>query len=374
MQRALFLGIVFVVGVVVLPRRIASGGWSESFYDDRERARLQAQGMEHWAEQSAEFSTGSRKFDGEWAFGTHLMAALGHGQVAVRHPELASHARASMDRALSAVLRPETRSFDRDAWGSDALETLSSDEGHVAFLGYANLALSLRKKLGPSPFDELNARITDALARRLGSSEIALLETYPGERYPVDNAAAIASIALHDRASGREPRPIVGRALSVFRERWLDRPTRLLIQAVNAAGEPVDSPRGSGSALASYFLSFADRELSLSLARAVQSELSDTVLGFGVVSEYPAGDAGRGDIDSGPLVFGWSISAMGFALGAAKVAGEDGAFRELWRSYRLFGAPHAARGRMHFVSGGALGDAILFAMTTALPPSTWGAS
>jgi hypothetical protein len=65
---------------------------------------------------------------------------------------------------------------------------------------------------------------------------------------------------------------------------------------------------------------------------------------------------------------------MGFSLGAAKVARDEAAFRELWRAVHLFGAPHQSSGRLHFVSGGALGDAILFAMLTARPASAWSRS
>lgn len=370
MTRSWIFVAVFVVSLVTVPRQLASLGWSASFHDDAERAARLARGVDDWVQKPGAFSTGSSRFDGEWSFGTYVMAALGHGQVAVKHPELASSSKASMDAALDRLFRPETRGFDRDAWNADAIETLSTEQGHVAFLGYANLALSLRRWVGPSRFDAENDRITEALSRRIARSDIALLETYPGERYPVDNAAAIASIALHDRALGLEPRADAARAVSVLRERCIEK-TGLLFQAVDARGVPVDRPRGSGSALAAYFLAFADAELSLGLQRAVRRELSGSVLGFGVVSEYPAGQSGQGDIDSGPLVFGWSVSAMGFSLGAAKIAGDESAFRELWRAYYLFGAPHEARGRMHFVSGGALGDAILFAMLTALPPATW---
>jgi hypothetical protein len=370
MTRSWMVVAVFVVSLVVVPRQVASSGWSASFHDEPERAALLPAGVDEWVQRPGAFATGSSRFDGEWSFGTYVMAALGHGQVAVKHPALASSSQVSMDAALERLFRPETRGFDRDAWNADALDSLSSEQGHVAFLGYANLALSLRRWVGPSRFDADNDRITEALARRFARSDIALVETYPNERYPVDNAAAIASIALRDRALGLERRAEVARALRMLRERYVD-DTGLLFQAVGPSGAPVDRPRGSGSALAAYFLSFADPELSLGLQRAVRRELSSSVLGFGVVREYPAAQGGQGDIDSGPLVFGWSISAMGFSLGAAKIARDESAFRELWRAYYLFGAPREARERMHFVSGGALGDAILFAMLTALPPSTW---
>ncbi len=62
---------------------------------------------------------------------------------------------------------------------------------------------------------------------------------------------------------------------------------------------------------------------------------------------------------------------MGFALGSAKAQGDARGFEELYRSVHLFGAPHEHYGELHFVAGGPLGDAILFAMLTALPSERW---
>jgi len=47
--------------------------------------------------------------------------------------------------------------------------------------------------------------------------------------------------------------------------------------------------------------------------QAVKQQLTRTPLGFGMVQEY-AGEAGPGDIDSGPLVLGMSISALSHQL------------------------------------------------------------
>ena len=47
----------------------------------------------------------------------------------------------------------------------------------------------------------------------------------------------------------------------------------------------------------------------------MKRSLADSVLGFGAVYEYPVAyrKVGRGDIDSGPLVLGYAVSATGFS-------------------------------------------------------------
>jgi len=84
-----------------------------------------------------------------------------------------------------------------------------------------------------------------------------------------------------------------------------------------------------------------------------------------MVREYPHGHSGSGDIDSGPVILGYGVSATGFALGPARIHGDQALFGRLLRTAVLFGAPLQRKDTLEFVSGGPLGNAILFAMLTA---------
>jgi hypothetical protein len=196
-----------------------------------------------------------------------------------------------------------------------------------------------------------------------------MLRTYPIETYPVDNSTVAASIALYDRATGADHGAALRRWSELFCRHCIDPQTGLLYQSVMYRdGSSLDVPRGSGTALAAYFLSFYDKALSRRLYDAVQRNLADRVLGFRMIQEYPEGvTKGRGDIDSGPVVFGYAISPTGFSIGSARVHGDRDGFRQLYATAYAFGAPGDSGGRRHFVSGGPLGDAILFAMFTAQP-------
>jgi hypothetical protein len=301
-----------------------------------------------------------------------MMSAMGLGQLAHADPEQRDWASAQMLPAIERITSVGA-AFDTAAWGEPALESLDGDRGHAAYLGYLNLALSLHVSLVTgSPFAELNDRIGAALERRLLQSNRFVLETYPGEIYPVDNMAVVASIALSDHARGRPARPVVARWIAHASRHFRKPDSRLLYQSMAADGmSPADGERGSGTALAAYFASFMSPTLSAALFRALQRELSDQVLGFGVIREYPLGQFGRGDIDSGPLVLGYSISATGFAMGAARANHDPDALNRLLRTFVLFGAPLRRSGRSSFVSGGPLGNAIVLAMLTALPATHW---
>lgn len=353
----------FVVGVATVPHWVCDRLAERWYTGDRVLQESSARAVDAWiaADLSHGFSTGSDRFDGEWRFGTLVTGAVGFAQIALEHPETARRQRPRIERALDLALAPSGHTFDTVAWGSGGLDDLDSDRAHAAFLGYLNLALGLHRMLYPdSKYARVHDAISRALERRVERSPTLLLETYPGETYPVDNAAVIASIAVHARSTGQSPPPVVGRWVSEVRRRNVDRATGLLHQRVSLDGTPLDAARGSGTALAAYFLSYADMDLSRDLHRAVERELAVRVAGFEGIQEN-----GRGDIDSGPLVFGFSIAATGFELAGCRIHGDRACHRRLTATLDLFGAPREHDGVTSHVSGGPLADALMLALRTA---------
>lgn len=367
---AALLAALATVGALV-PAWWCGRGAAELFDGDRDAQLALARGVARSIEggvSAASFSTGSARFDGEWSTVTHQMAVLGLAQVSLEHPEAAPELRPTIEVALARLCSPQAMSYGRSAWGEDGLEALGSGNGH-AYLGYVNLALGMERLLRPaSPRAELHDRLTAALARRLDASPTALIETYPGETYPPDVAAVVGSIGLHDRVTGSDHGALLARVAAAYRDRYVDPRSGLLAQAVSSGtGEAVDHPRASGTAIAAYFLSFGDRALSRELSGAVRRNAT-SALGFGGVREYPRGVfGGLGDIDSGPVLLGVSVSATGFAIAGARLHGDRALYRSLYRTAVLFGVP-VRRGRARwFVTGGPLGNAIMLAMLTAGP-------
>ncbi len=382
--RALIALLAFVLGLGTIPHRVCERDAGAYYRGDAAPVDALAASVSQWTGSElspASFATGSTRFDGEWLFGTYMMAAMGFGQVALVSQQEHDTARAAgnvkhMEQCLDAMLAPAARAFDRDAWTLDAIASLDAppfstqDRGHVAYLGYAGLALGLHRMVVPSSrFDEVHDKIAAGLARRFERSRTGLVETYPGEVYPVDNTAALGALALHAKATLTSPPAGLARGLDAIRTRGVQRDSGLLAQALDAnTSEPRDAARGSGTALAAYFLAYADTALASSLYRAVRRELFRTIIGFGVVLEHPAacdGCVGRADVDSGPIVAGFGVSATGFAIGASRMNDDEDAFGSLYATAHLFGAPFDEKSTRTFATGGPLGDAILFAMLTA---------
>ena len=362
------------VGIAWIAQPICArqaGAW---YRGDAHLTAVHVNGLENWLKRDlsvADFSTGSAKFDGEWLFGTYMMAGMAMGQAAIATPEQRERYLALMAACIDGIRSEPVRAFDQTAWnGQDPLDAIHvpGAGAHAAYLGYFNLVLSLHRLLDSnSEFAQLNDDITAHLVRHVRDSPYALIETYPGETYPVDNCAVIASIVLHGRATDTDYSDLLNEWRRRLREYWIDPETGLLYQAVDGMrGHAVDDPRGSGTCLGLYFLSFAAVQVTRDLFEAMKRELADSVLRFGVVHEYPAHIAGGyGDIDSGPVVFGIGFSATGFALAGARVHGDRALFARLYATAHLFGAPVARGDRRQWLTGGPLGDAIMLAVLTA---------
>ena len=365
-RRLLVALVLFVAVTAVVPARLAGCGGRAWFDDDPDRQDDLALAVDSWLARELDrggYSTGSELFDGEWWFGTFQMAGLGFGQLAATRPAQRDRYLASMERAIDGLLDERVRAFDTGRWGQDALAEGAGH--HAAYLGYLGIVLGLHRRLVPdSRHAALHDRIARQLADHLAQAPIGLLETYPGEVYPVDNCSVLAALALHSEATGADHGGVVEATTARIRRRWIDPDSGLLVQAVDPrTGEPRDQPRGSGSALAAYFLSFADEALARSLAEAVRDELAVAPLGFGGVLEYPrSSPGGRGDIDSGPLIAGVGVSPTGFSIACARLLDDRAWFLRLHRTARLFGAP---RGSAGYATGGPLGNAIMLAMLTS---------
>ncbi len=366
MARAVLALACVTLGAALVPAPLCGRDADALFDGERDAQDALARGVIASIDDgSASFSTGSELFDGEWAVATHQMAILGLGQIVLAHPELRGEYLPPMRAAADRLVADETLRFGRTMWGDAPLEGLPGGEGH-AYLGYVNLALGMMRLVDPeTPHAALHDRLTDALARRLDRAPHGLFETYPGQSFPPDVAAVAASIGLHQRATGRDHSALLARWSARFRARWIDRSGYLVQRGDPRSGRALDAPRGSGTAVAAYFLSYADPTLSRVLYEGLARHGHATLAGFGAIGEFAPGHDGHGDIDSGPVILGVGLLATGFAIGAARAHGDRARYRELVRTAVLFGVPvERDRGR-RFLAGGAIGNAILLAMLTA---------
>ncbi len=345
-----------------------AAGWLDS--DAKLVHRLCAEQLRFEAADSAtRAASPGDQFAGEWALVTHQMTALGLAQAVLAHPEWRAEFAPTIRLAAVRSFLSENRGFGTTAWGGeDGFDALESTHGH-AYLAYPALAVGIARLTDPHDFPPEVALAHDALIaafeRRLLAAPNAIIETYPAEAYPTDVAAVAAAIAVHGRATGTDHAAVLSHWVRQVRAVQIDQASGFVHQRMSPTGQPHDVPRGSGTGLAAYYAGFVDRGLAIELAEALRKH-ERSFGGFSGVAEFD-GQAGHGDIDSGPVVLGVSVAATGFSLAPFKAFGWRDAFTRLYRTTTLFGMPVRDEERTWFATGGPIGNALLLAMLTSGP-------
>lgn len=378
-RRALLSLACLLLALAVVPRGLCGRGADQLFEGDLDAQdalarELSAAVVNHGP--GTYYRTGVARFDGQSAVAIDQMAILALGQIVLEHPEKRADYLPAMRAAADRLVDPATLRYAEKVYGHHAVTGMGPGEGH-AYAGYINMALGMLRLVDPdTPHARVHDRLSEALRSRLFHAPNGLIETYPGETWPPDVAVVAGSIGLHARATGLDVRREMDAWAERF-ERCAVHASGFLIQRVASGGcKPVDAPRGSGTAIASYAIGFAHPGLSRRLYQALADRGRVTVLGLGGLREYAEGFHGEGDTNAGPIVFGVSVGATGFGLGAARMNGDRELYRQLYRSASLLGVPVDAGGGQTstlgggrtFALGGVLGNALLLAMLTARAP------
>ncbi len=376
-MRCLF-ALLGAIGAFTLLPRAWCGLQADAWYDgDPALTHAYAEDLVAFeAGDTAARAAGTNRYAGEWALVTHQMVALGLAQLVMAHPEWKAELAPVVRTAALRSFGPEMRDFGTRAWGEDALDpaVLAGSHGH-AYLAYAAMAVGMSLLVDDDPLPADVRTTYDALIaayiRRLDASTTGLIETYPGEAFPTDVAAVAAAIAIHGRVTHDWHRATLDRWGDAVRSVQIDPVSGLVYQRLDAVtGTPHDSPRASGTGLAAYFAGFADRTVARDLTAGLlrQERQFD---GFGGIREYPGDVAGSGDVDSGPVLLGISVSATGFALAPCRAYGHRASFNRLYRTTDLFGMPVAESAgsvdTFRFRTGGPIGNALLLAFLTSGP-------
>ncbi|HEY3508928.1 hypothetical protein [Kribbella sp. NPDC051137] len=288
----------------------------------------------------------------EGYFFLNVLYGLSWVQVGVSDPARAADASIQVRWALDRLDSADgTAPFDK---------SLKPQYG-VFYAGWSNWLRGGLIALGQSDAADRSRFTSDsvAIASAFRTAETPFLEAYPGQAWPVDSVVAIASLRLYDA--------VVAPRFGQLARNWvttvktnLDPATGLLPHQVVPQ---VTAARGSSQAMIQRFLVDIDPTFARSQYQLFRDKF---VTGLGV-REYPEGTAGQGDVDSGPLVLGMSLSATVVGMGAARVHHDSLADR-LARTGELVGLPFTGLKTKRYLFGAIpIGDAFLAWSASARP-------
>jgi hypothetical protein len=199
----------------------------------------------------------------------------------------------------------------------------------------------------------------------LRGSRSGFLESYPGQYWPCDTVVAASALA---DASVLLDQPAWLATVRTWRTGpvalAVDPATGLLPHRVDGGGRSLEAPRGSSQSVIQAFWPTISRALDgrpdAESWSAYRREFVVREIGLVGVREYPRGAAGRGDVDSGPLLLRVSASASTVTLAAARAVGDAALAEDLSRQAELLGLPMGWGGQRRYALGALpVGDAFL---------------
>ncbi|HZZ76989.1 MAG TPA: hypothetical protein VFE62_00640 [Gemmataceae bacterium] len=209
---------------------------------------------------------------------------------------------------------------------------------------------------------------SEELASAFERSSTPFLSSYRDQAWPVDSVVAIASLKMHDHH--------LPSRFTATRERWLkqvddrlDPVTGLIPHRVDAkTGKPLMGARGSSQALLLRFLLEIDPLMGRRHYVSFRSQFAAAGWLLPGVREYPHGIDGEGDVDSGPLIGGVSLSATVTSIAPARMVKDDKLSEPIFQIGEGMGIPMAWQGERRYLGGQLpIADAFLVYARTAQP-------
>ncbi len=207
------------------------------------------------------------------------------------------------------------------------------------------------------------AEIADALA-----DDDLFLAAYPNAIWPVDTFPAIVSLFAH--------RQLVDSRYDTVVATWLEQLKTyqaaiggLVPHRVSAADQsPQELARATSQTLILRFLYELDPAYAEAQYKQFREDYIAMVWSLPGAREYPKGMDGHGDIDSGPLISGVSLSATTVLLGTARVLGDVNVAVALGQASEALGLPITINGmRQYWFGVLPVGDAFVLWSQTATP-------
>lgn len=270
------------------------------------------------------------------------------------------------------------------------LQRLKSYRNHATYLGQLNLALGYYRLIGgDNRYQTINKAISDVLHKAIVELKGRPLESFPTYSWTFDTIAALVSLKIYDRNTGKgRSDAVIRRHLDWMCKRAIHKPTGLPYSRIsNATGRGTALPRGCDLSWRIAMIAHLDAPLAKNMYNAyVKAFWIDRVIVSGF-AEWPGGRSGKQDADSGPVLMGIGMTASGLGMAAAnatgdtrragRLAGQTVGFKTL--IHQIISRQPAARTRLtlggkidpssDYVTGFLYGDVCLFYAITwrALP-------
>lgn len=306
--------------------------------------------------------------EAEWPFLTVFYYGFACANIAACDALLREDAIAEMRWALTALQTPRLSGFMNThfgpPFGEGRLTPSIFVHGH-----FLKLAVRHREMTGDTRFDPLMQRIAEALGNAYAHEPQGLLRSYknPPMWWLTDNFSALSALVRYDRIFQTHYSAAKDQCVASIKAYYLDPKTKMYCTYADLPShQQGQGPRGISMmyglhSLRDFAPDFAKEQYALA-----KRYLIGSLFGCCAVREFPPGQEGHADIDSGELIMGFGPSASGFAIGAAAAMDDLATGEQLMRSLSLLGLEVRDGSELYYREIPVVGQAIILFGRTEL--------
>jgi hypothetical protein len=313
-----------------------------------------------------------RVSNAEWDFMGRSYLVWSLANMALRDPASKPLYLRTMDQIIEETLRLEKQEgmyFFLMPYAKDGPYVMQPP--HSLFLdGEIALMLASRRVVEEKPeYKPLLTERVNAIVARFQKSPRMLLESYPDECWMFDDCVALDAIKMADYLDGTDHSELIRDWITMAKQKLVDPKSGLLISSFTTHGAPLAGPEGSSIWMVAHSLQLLDEDFARDQYQRARKELGAVTLGFGYAHEWPESWKGEANIDSGPIipVFDVSAGSSGMAFIGASSFGDDKFLTSLAATLDFAGFPSRTGGRLKYCASNQVGDAALLYAATLGP-------
>ena len=313
-----------------------------------------------------------RASNAEWDFMGRSYLVWSLANMALRDPASKPLYLRTMDQVIDETLRLEKQEgmyFFLMPYAKD--RHYLAQPAHSLFLdGEIALMLASRRVVEEKPeYKSLLTERVNAIVERFQKNPRMLLESYPDECWMFDHCVALDAIRMADYLDGSNHSALIHDWIAMAKQKLVHRESGLLISSFMADGTPLAGPEGSSIWMVAHCLQLLDEDFARDQYQRARKELGEITLGFGYAHEWPKSWKGEANIDSGPIIPGFEISAgsSGMAFIGASTFADDKFLTSLAATLDFAAFPSRTRGRLKYCASNQVGDAALLYAATLGP-------
>jgi hypothetical protein len=253
---------------------------------------------------------------------------------------LADTSQLKKERALKEAIYAYNNINTEDA-KSVFSSTLGLENG-IFYVGWNNYLLSNILLLDSNfensqHYKDIYFEQCEEISEALAISKSPFLESYPKQSWPADMFVAMASINNYKNLYGAKYKSMVADWIEIVKTK-VDPKTMLVPHKVNSLnGASIEGARGCSISLILRLLSEIDMNFARKQYLLYQGNFVSTTFGLPSIREFPKGEIGFGDIDSGPVIFGIGFAGTIVSIGTHSVLGDFESSENQYNTINSFG-------------------------------------